>query len=361
MDVVYKLDGVDLRNYGVYVSASDGILSKPKPKTPLSLEWKDSHGEVIDQSKRYYESREIKLDCFIKAPSQQEFITLFNSFVSLFDTANTKRLMVSIENLSMGTNLVRSSNFESTAMWASGLPTILSENATKYISIGYAFTAHQSIVLAASTTYTLSLKVRNKNSTIRSFRFVAGTSPSAADFTVSIPANSGWVDVVKTFTTNSNTTDNACYFLMNNNNDNTKIDITNLKLETGSSATGWTPAPLDLKPLLFEVFLSDTVSLKKEWQEKTMIGTFSLKLKEPEPIKKVIFLNEEDETLTITTTKPVNIYWGDGTHTFDVMGTAQVISHSYDHVDYYYIVITGDIDAITSLTTLYGTVLWPKL
>lgn len=35
MEVLYYLDGVDLKNYGVFVSASSGLISRPKLKEPV--------------------------------------------------------------------------------------------------------------------------------------------------------------------------------------------------------------------------------------------------------------------------------------------------------------------------------------
>jgi hypothetical protein len=218
MEVSYYLDGVDLKQYGVFIEGSDGLLSKPKKKKPFSNTWNDYHGEVIDLTKIYYESRDIALDCFIKAEDKAEFIMKCNTFLSLFDQPNTRRLAVTVD---------------------------------------------------------------------------------------------------------------------------------------GS------------EPLVFEVYSEDLINVKKKWSETTMIGTIQLKLKEPEPIKKVIKYQrtgtgDKTVSITVTSTKLLNIYWGDGAHTFDVSGTSQTITHDYSENGIFYIVITGDIDAITSLTTT-GTVVWNKL
>ena len=59
-----------------------------------------------------------------------------------------------------------------------------------------------------------------------------------------------------------------------------------------------------------------------------MIGTFTLTLKEPEPIKKVYkyqrtSTSDKTVSFTLTSSKMLNIYWGDGSHTFDCSGTSQ--------------------------------------
>lgn len=218
MNIAYYIDSADIKDYGVFIEGSDGLLSKPKKKKPFSNVWNDYHGEVVDLAKVYYESREIVLDCFIVADNKADFIVKCNAFLSLFDQANTRRLAVSVD---------------------------------------------------------------------------------------------------------------------------------------GS------------EPLLYEVFAEDTINIKKKWSDSSMIGTFQLKLKEPEPIKKVIKYQrtgtgDQTVSITVTSSKLLNIYWGDGSHTYDVSGTNQTVTHSFSSNGTFYIVITGDIDAITSITTT-GTIVWNKL
>lgn len=217
--VTYYIDSNDIKQtYSVYVSASAGLFSKPKPKALSPTNWPDYHGEVVDLENKYYEAREITLDCFIKAANKADFIVKCNAFLAVFDAKGTRRLSVAVD---------------------------------------------------------------------------------------------------------------------------------------GS------------EPLQFEVYLSAEVDIKKKWSEGQMIGTFQLKLREPEPVKKIIKYtrtNESNKTvsITVTSSKLLNIYWGDGTHTYDVNGTAQTITHNYAANGTFYIVITGNIDEITSLTTS-GTIVWNKL
>lgn len=221
MAIVYKLDGIDIKTYGVYVSASDGLLSRPKPKVNLQVDWADYNGTVVDLTKRLYEPRDIDIDFFIKADSQADFVLKSNTFLALFDALGTRRLEVFVENEA-------------------------------------------------------------------------------------------------------------------------------------------TP-----KPLVYEVYLSESVSVSKKWSSTTMVGTFSLKLKEPEPIKRVLKYTRTSTanktvSITVTSDKLLNIYWGDLSRTYDVSGTDQVITHDYSVNGTFYIVITGNIDEINSLTTT-GTVVWTKL
>lgn len=221
MEIIYELDRVDLSTYDVYVSASEGLLSRPRLKKPNTMSWQEYHGEVVDLSKRTYEPREISLECFIKAESQSDFVTKCNTFISLFDNTGTRRLTVFVDN-----------------------------------------------------------------------------------------------------------------------------EITP-------------------KPLVYEVYLSDSVDVKKKWRDGAMAGTFNLRLIEPEPIKRVIKYTrtgEADKTasITVTSSKLLNVYWGDGSHTYDVSGNAQTITHDFTANGTFYIVVTGNIDEIASLTTT-GEIVWNKL
>ena len=214
----YYLNGISLKDYGVYVSASDGLLDRPKMKTPASLSWDNYHGESVDLYHKFYESREITLSCFIKADGKNDFIARLNKFMQLFDERGTHRLLVDVH------------------------PT---------------------------------------------------------------------------------------------------------------------------KPLVYEVYSESAITIKKTWNSSLMIGTFTLTLKEPAPVKRVlkhIRISEETKTvsITISTIKLVDIFWGDGQTDFDVYGTDKTITHTYADNGDYYIVVTGDIDAIESFDT-NAIIVWNKL
>lgn len=221
MEIIYKIDDVNLKDYSVFVSASEGLLSRPKPKANIKVNWADYNGEAVDLSKRLYEAREIELTCFIKADSQGEFIAKCNTFLNVFDKTGTRRLEVYVD-------------YETTP-----------------------------------------------------------------------------------------------------------------------------------KPLVFEVYSSDNLEFSKKWNSSTMVGTFKLKLTEPEPVKKVLKYTRTSEvnktaSITFTSAKLLNIYWGDGSHNYDASGTNQTITHDFTNNGTYYIVVTGNIDEITTLTTT-GAIVWQKL
>jgi hypothetical protein len=118
------------------------------------------------------------------------------------------------------------------------------------------------------------------------------------------------------------------------------------------------------KPLLYEVYLPDGVNISKVWNPEKNIGTFRIKLIEPEPVKRVYKFvataGALSVTMTVTTVEPVNIYWGDGNNDLDVVtGTGQ-ITHAFATAGTYYIVLTGIIENITGVTTT-ATLVWNKL
>jgi len=214
-DIDYYINGINFTEYGVYVSASSGIASKPEVKNKLSVDWNDYHGIAIDRSAPRYKEREITLDCFIEAFGYDDFIEKYRGFIAQFEGANTKRL---------------------------------------------------------------------------------------------------------------------------------KIDV-------------------GTKPLVYEVLCLDKFDIQKKWNPDHMIGTFRIMLTEPEPVKRVLrHTGAANSTaqITMTTKKLVNVYWGDGTATFDVSGTNKQITHQYSEAGEYDIIVTGMIEAITAFTT-NAIILWSRL
>ena len=96
-----------------------------------------------------------------------------------------------------------------------------------------------------------------------------------------------------------------------------------------------------------------------------MVGTFKLKLVEPEPVKRVlkhIRVGESTKTctITLTTTKYVNIYWGDGSVDYDISGDSVKVKHDYANNGDYFPVITGCIEEIKSFET-NAIVVWERI
>ena len=123
------------------------------------------------------------------------------------------------------------------------------------------------------------------------------------------------------------------------------------------------------KPLVYEVYCIDAITISKKWNDGLMVGTFKIKLTEPEPVKRVLKHYVTDNpgsdvcTITIKSSKYLNVYWGDGECDIDICGDsseAKTITHRYSAVGEYYPVITGCIDEIESFTTT-SIIVWNKL
>lgn len=214
----YSINGINFKDYGVYVSESEGLLNRPKLKGLSKFSWDNYHGEDVDLTHKYYEARDITLTCFIKATDKIDFLVKLTEFEQLFDARGLQRLFVDVH------------------------PT---------------------------------------------------------------------------------------------------------------------------KPLVYEVYCKDEISVSKRWSEHNMIGTFKLKLTEPYPIKRVLKYARTSEatktcTINITTSKYVNVFWGDGRVDEDIAGKNVTLSHEYKENKEYLIIVTGCIDEITSFNS-NATLVWNKL
>lgn len=117
----------------------------------------------------------------------------------------------------------------------------------------------------------------------------------------------------------------------------------------------------ETRPLVFQVDRNDATDIEKVWNDELMVGTFQLKLRECEPVKRVLrFIGSGTASIKVTTAKMINIYWGDDTYDYDISGTDKTITHTYSASGTYDIVITGVIEDITAFDT-NCIVIWNKL
>lgn len=121
------------------------------------------------------------------------------------------------------------------------------------------------------------------------------------------------------------------------------------------------------KPLVYEVELLEEVDPEKTWgkdPDDEMVGTFKLQLTEDEPVKRVLrhigTTANSKASVTLSSYKLVDIYWGDGTHTYNVKGNAQTIEHTYSEPGEYDIILAGVIEDITEFST-NAIVIWEIL
>lgn len=111
------------------------------------------------------------------------------------------------------------------------------------------------------------------------------------------------------------------------------------------------------RPLVYEVMCSSGVDVTKDWDYNNdlCVGEFKLKLVENEPVKRIlkhISISETSEaSISVTSHKKLNIYWGDGSHTYNISGTNKIVKHTYNSSGEYFIVITGVIEEIEEMST----------
>lgn len=208
----YFVNGVNFLNYFVYVSKSNGILDNLAMKEPLTVEWDDYHGEVIDLTAPRYEPRDIVLSCFIVGVGKDEFIDRVQAFINAFQRPNTQRLLIK---------------------------------------------AHST------------------------------------------------------------------------------------------------------KPIPYEVYMRESLAIDKKFNSGLNVGTFELRLREPSPVKRVLFATSGTVNVSFSSNKQVDIFWGDGTKSVGLSGSVST-SHTYSGTGEYYIIIAGVIEDITGFSS-NATVVWSKL
>lgn len=116
--------------------------------------------------------------------------------------------------------------------------------------------------------------------------------------------------------------------------------------------------PFGLKPLPYEVCMIDEVRLQKEFKNGKMVGLFTLKLIEPNPIKKVLSFTGTALNLSYNSPTETEIFYGNGTKD-TVPGDAAMTGKPLP-AGQKYIIIAGNIENITNLTT-NAVVLWETL
>lgn len=94
-EVRYSINGKYFKDFGIYVSSSLGLLDALKRKPIKTYDWQEYHGESLDLSNLKFEAREIVLNCFIKGDNYQEMFDNFRNVVlSEFQKSGTQRLLV---------------------------------------------------------------------------------------------------------------------------------------------------------------------------------------------------------------------------------------------------------------------------
>lgn len=363
-DVTYSVDGTDFASYGVYVSASDGVVCKPAIKDLLSADWSFAHGTVYDLTQVYYKEATLQLRCFMEASGYSDFITKATGFLGKFADAEEHTLVVragtSTSYATRSFTVLCKDSVDIDKQW----------NAKRFVGT---FTLKLTVphpVLPSGSWSGQASKADDVSYSIDGSLFssygvyVQGSSGITTIPQIKDPLTYNWgtangldyhQDGVRY---RERTIQLKCMVEASTFPDllNKSLAFFSLLVKSGTlrlviKAGG--------KALVYEVICKDQVSLAPDFSHQNKcIGTFTLKLTEPEPVKRVLYGNGTC-TITIKSKSPVNIYWGDGTHTFDVSGNdvQQTVSHK---VTSDYVVITGEPNDFTSFTSNFSTV-WSRL
>lgn len=118
MRIKYTIDGHDFADYSVGVSASSGLLGRPKPKSGTTVDWPDENGTCPDLEARRLQAREITLSCWITADSMDAFNAAVQTFLALFDGDGTKQLVVTAGTVPLVYQVYLSDEVQITKQWA---------------------------------------------------------------------------------------------------------------------------------------------------------------------------------------------------------------------------------------------------
>lgn len=125
------------------------------------------------------------------------------------------------------------------------------------------------------------------------------------------------------------------------------------------------------RPLVYEVYLREALNVSKKWNDTLFVATFTLKVREPDPVKRVVrFLCTADGEEHTIKLKGLNgnvltVAWGDGNFTHNVYGNHtsgnDILKHTFAKKGTYYAIVSGiiDDDFLSDFET-DGIVVWNK-
>lgn len=364
-DVTYSLDGVSFATFGVIVTASKGLISKPVAKDTLSAEWAEHNGVMRDLANLRYRGREVDLSCAIEASGYNDFITKMESLINMIST---------------GTH---------TLTWKAGSATAQSLSVIHPNQINVAKEWDPVKMVG-----TFQLKFSEPTPPAQTRRFSSYTTPvdptdndvhyyidgyDLSNLGVFVGSSSGLFQkpqekeslTVDWYGENGVEKDTSsirydereitlnCFVAANNYARFITVMGGICKLITGVGSHRLRVKAKGSKPLVYEVYHPSQVTITPEWNEKTCVGTFQLKLVEPEPVKIVLAMSGT-ASIRIASKSVAHIYWGNGSHTFDVSGDgkAQTVTKSLSGTCE--VIITVETTDVTELTH-NGTVIWNRL
>lgn len=116
----YLLDGLDLaKQYGIYIEKSNGFWDLPKRKGVTEYSWDDEDGvqSFTDSNDIYWDARDLRLQCFIKADSKIDFLTKLNAFKTILISAGLHTLKLPYGSMVYNVYFKESSTFNILTRW----------------------------------------------------------------------------------------------------------------------------------------------------------------------------------------------------------------------------------------------------
>ena len=364
-DVTYVLDGVPFASYGIIVTASKGLISKPVAKDPLSAEWSEHNGVMRDLANLRYYGREVELSCAVEASGYNDF---------------TNKVTAILQMISTGTH---------TLTWRAGSATAqsLSVIHPNQINVSKEWDPVKMVG-------TFQLKFSELNPPTQSRRITSYSTPNEptdndvhyyidgydlSNLGVSISSSSGLFQkpqekealTVDWYGSNGKEKDTSSIrydekeitlncFVAANSYTAFILQMNSIcKLLTGTGTHRLRVKAKGTNPLVYEVYHPSQISITPEWNEKTCVGTFQLKLVEPEPVK-IVLLMSGTAAIRIASKSVAHIYWGNGSHTFDVSGDGKAQTVTKTLSGTCEVIITVETTDVTELTH-NGTVIWNRL
>lgn len=94
-ELVWSLNGKKFKDFGIYVSSSDGLFDELKPKKTETKDWPEYNGLMLDQNQSIkYESRSIELKGWVEGSDWMEMLERFWSIFGEFRKTGKQRLLL---------------------------------------------------------------------------------------------------------------------------------------------------------------------------------------------------------------------------------------------------------------------------
>lgn len=379
--IVYKLNGYNLNELGIIVKSADGLIDLPELKKRKECDWADMHGKIIDTRRPYFEPRTITLDCAWPIESKGRNYIIAPTTTGA--TPDAARCSYTYDN-DTATYVIEATN-------ASFFPQLIVRNAIpNYADLeGKTVTMSVSDIVPSNTNteWRIYLQATKSGETDVSRRLFQTSKKETFTFPT---LGEGW----------------NCGLILrvaqSGGSIGDTLTVSKLKLEVGESVTNWTPAPQDVnaevptesgtfniqtaekmirenllalgqqvrlevhfdskilvKPLIFNVIQDKGITFGRKFSGADVLLTFKITLIEPQPCKIVLESKKTRGSYTRTESSigftpngaVFDVDWGDGSTVYDIgSGSTLPITHTYSSDGTFYVIISGDVAAITNLT-----------